>query len=133
MKLEVTYPDAERLMVDHLEPLLDGATVSVGVPADWNPDDTDHLEVELDGTPTVVHPIAQKATLRLVARARTATRAKELAQLAHGHALAGDWPDGITNVRTLTGPTPARDPKTNAELAAVTVQATVRSTPITGS
>jgi hypothetical protein len=135
VKLEVTYPDAERLMVDHLEPLLTDATVSIGVPPAWETGvtDTPHLEVALDGTPSVVHPFAQRATIRLIARASSPTDAKALAQLAHGHALAGNWPDGISNVRPLTGPTPARDPHTEAELAAVTVQVTVRSDSITGS
>lgn len=133
MKLEVTYPDAERLMVDHLGPLLPAATVAVGVPADWTGDSDDHLQVELAGTPLVLHPFAQRATVRLIARARTTSGAKALAQLAHGHALAGDWPEGISNVRPLTGPTPARDPETEAELATVTVQVTLRSEPITGS
>lgn len=130
-RLLVTYPDAERLMVDHLDHL----DARIGVPADWSPQDDEDsvLEVRLDGTPRDLHPIAQQSTVRLIARATSPTAAKALAQEAHAYALVGPWPDGITNVTPLTGITPARDPKTLAELAAVTVRVTVRSTLLDGS
>lgn len=132
-KLLVVYPDAEALIIDHLKAVMSGCTVGIGVPANWKKGSTPRLEVAWDGTPSVVHPIAQRATVRLTARADTPAQAKQLVQEAHGHVLYGPWPDGISNVRSLTGPFPARDPQTLAELASVTVQVTVRSAPFDGS
>lgn len=128
----VTFPDAERLVVDHLTPLLT-ADVGVAVPKDWKPTSTPHVQVAWDGTPQVDRFIAQHPTIRLTARAATPTAAKALAQQASAHAIAGPWPAGITNVTPLTGPFPARDPQTKAELASVTLRVTVRSTPLVGS
>lgn len=129
----VTYPDAERLTVTCLDGLLPTVDVGIAVPPTWKPADTPHVQVAMDGTPRVFHPMAQQPTIRLIARAATPTLAKELAQEAAGRLIAGPWPDGITNVQALTGPFPARDPQTKAELASVTVRVTVRSTPLDGS
>lgn len=128
----VTYPDAERLTVDHLTPLVT-ADVGIAVPPAWKPGSTPHLLVAWDGTPNVDRFIAQHATIRLTARAATPTAAKALAQEASARMLVGPWPTGITNVTPLTGPFPARDPQTKAELASVTLRVTVRSTPLVGS
>lgn len=127
----VTYPDVEELIIDHLVDL----DARNNVPPDWTPgSDGDYvLEVHLDGTPRDLHPIAQQSTVRLVARAGTTSQAKALALEAHGRALVGPWPTGITNVQKLLGLTTAQDPATLAELAAVTVRVTVRSIPIDGS
>jgi len=123
----VTFPDAERLTVDHLGPALTGVDVGVNVPPRWKLGDTPHVQVALDGTPIVDRFIAQRATFRLTARADSTTAAKALAQRASAHMLAGGWPAGITNVQPLTGPFPARDPQTLAELVSLTVQVIVRS------
>lgn len=131
-KLLVTFPDAERLVLEHLEPLL-AEDVGIKVPADWKPGSTNHLQVVLDGTPVVHRFVAQLATIRLTARCATPTEAKALAQLGLAYLVAGGWPDGITNAVPLTGPLPARDPQTLAELASVTARVTVRSTPVVGS
>lgn len=136
MKSLVTYPDAERLTVDYLTDELDeDATIGVGVPIGWAKDDTPHLEVALDGVPLLDHPMFAHATVRLVARAETTTEAKRIAMKALGVLCGHPGGDGITTVRPLTGPLPARDPASQAELAAVTARVTVRSIPIepTGS
>lgn len=132
MKLAIEYPDAERLSVDYLTTELDDGdtTVGVGVPDGWTKTDPAHLEVALDGTPVLHHPMFAHATIRLVARAATTTEAKRLVTRGLGVLCAHPGGDGIATVRPLTGPLPARDPKTEAELASVTARVTVRSTPI---
>lgn len=128
MKTLATYPDVERLVVDWLTSELDepDCTVGVGVPAAWQPGDK-HLQVDLDGTPRMDHPVAAYATVRLVAWADSTTDAKRLAMRAHGVLLAHPGGDGIAGTRALTGIFPARDSKTGAEIASVTARVTVRS------
>jgi hypothetical protein len=132
VKPAVEYPDAERLTVDYLTAELDeDATVGVGVPDGWTSADDPHLEVALDGVPLLAHPVCAHATIRLVARAGSTTEAKRIATKALGVLAAHPGSDdGIHTVRPLTGPLPARDPKTEAELASVTARVTVRSAPI---
>lgn len=123
----VTYPDAERLVVDLLAADLaeETCTIGIGVPTDWTADDDPHLQVALDGTPADEHPIRQVATIRVTAWARNPSDAKTLAQLAHGHLLTH------FEISRLTGLLRARDEDHQAELASFTVRASVRSTPIT--
>jgi hypothetical protein len=103
-------------------------TVGVGVPEGWTPDVTPHLEVAWDGTPVVfAQGVVYGATLRIVARAKTTTTAKRLASLAQGLLTAHSGGGGITSFRPLTGPLPARDPDTRAELCSVTLRATARA------
>jgi hypothetical protein len=135
MKPTVTYPDPERETVDILTDLFEDAgenavTVGVGVPDGWTPGDNPHLGVACDGTFTDLHPIIARSTIRLVARAATTTEAKRLAQLAHGLLCGWRGDAGVSAFQPLTGLLPARDPKTDAEIAAVTVRALLRSTPV---
>lgn len=126
MKLTVTYPDAEHLVVDYLDPLMgDQCTVGVGVPSDWKPTSTPHLEVALDGTPRHQHPMVMHHTIRLVAHAGDTTTAKRIATDAQGH-LAAATSGGIAT-RVLTGCLPARDPQTHHEIASNTTRVSVRS------
>jgi len=116
------------MAVDHLaadlDDLAEAATVAVGIPSHWTVEDDPHLQVAVDGTADD-HPIAQRHTLRVTARARDATEAKRVAQLAHGLLLARH------QYRPLTGLFTTDDPDSGAQLASFTVRATVRSTPIT--
>lgn len=127
----VVYPDAERAVVDLLGTLLaaagEGASVGVGVPTGWDPTvDLPHLQVAWDGTPIVEHPIVARCTIRVVARAATTTEAKRLAWLAHGLLLGHGGT--VATFAPLTGPLPARDLDTAAELCSITLRATFRST-----
>lgn len=127
MKLAATYPDVERMVVDYLTDQWDeDGTISVGVPVTWTPGDT-HLQVDLDGTPLMDHPIGAHHTVRLVAWSSSTSEAKRLAMKAHGLLLAHPGGDGVANTRHLTGVFPAHDSKTGAELASVTARVTVRS------
>lgn len=131
-RLAVQAPDAERLVVDYLEPLIDDAEVGVQVPAEWESgvSDTPHLQVALDGTPRIDHPVTHHATVRLTARAKSTTEAKELAARAQGLLCAHPGGGGIASTTPLTGVLPARDPQTNAEIASTTTRVIVRSTEI---
>lgn len=136
MKPVVTYPDAEELVVTFLGGIYRPAhTVGVGVPRGFGKGSKRHLQVAWDGTPSGVHPLAENATIRVVAHVPpesnhtepSQTDAKALASEARGLLLAGPWPDGISNVRHLTGTFPAIDPQTKAALASFTVQVRIRS------
>lgn len=133
-KPAVTYPDVENLVVDYLTDELDAqlsdATVAIGVPGDWHRSDPPHLQVSLDGTPAVDHPISERATVRLTAYADTTSASKALVNLACGLLCAHPGGDEIAATHKLTGVLPAHDDETGAELASVTVAVTVRSTPI---
>lgn len=137
MKLARTYPDAERLTKDLLDDLIAGhepdVTVGIGVPSDWTTDSPEHLQVALDGTPALEHPVIAHSTVRIVAWSASTTRSKELANLALGLLCAHAGGDGISAILPLTGIFPARDPDNRGELASVTVRVTVRSTPIESS
>lgn len=130
----VEVPDAERLTVDLLESLIASyepdVTVGIGVPDGWDVNSDPHLEVAWDGTPVDELPAIAHATIRIVARAATSTEAKRLAGLAQGLLLAHNGSAGISVIRNLTGVLPAQDNLTRAELAAVTLRVTVRTTPI---
>lgn len=136
MRPQVQPRDAERLAKDYLADVMADVdcTVSIGVPSDWKPTSTKHLEVASDGVPLNEWPICTHTTIRLVARAASTTEAKALCSTALGWMLAHNGDTDIANTRFLTGVQPARDFETNAELAAATVRVTCRTEPIsTGS
>lgn len=135
MKPEVEPRDTERLVVDFLDgEISDVCTVGVGVPETWTPaSELPHLEVALDGEFVQSWPVATVCTVRLVARAASTTEAKALCGLAFGVLCAHNGDGVIAGTRPLTGVIPARDPQTQAELAAATVRVTVRTEPISGS
>ena len=134
MKPEATYPDPERATLELLETLIGphepDVTVSTGVPTSWTASSDPHLQVVWDGTPTLQHPSLAHCTVRIVARATSTTEAKRLAWLAHGLLCAHRGTGTVRVVLPLIGVVPARDPDTQAELAAFTVRVTVRSEPI---
>lgn len=134
MKPAVTFPDAERAVVDLLAGLIGphqpDATVGIGVPPGWGTSSPPHIEVDWDGTPTNFHPVADRPTIRVVVRARTTSEAKRLAQLARGLLLAHTGAGDIARIRPGVGVMPARDPDTKAELASFTLLVTVRAIPI---
>ena len=129
MKPLAAFPDPEPLIRAVLDVALDGegCTIGVGVPPGWNPDTSPpHLEIAWDGTPVVAGTIA-RATIRLVARARATSTAKNLALKAQGHLLAHTGGGGISAIGPGVGVQPVSDDDTGAELAWFTVRATCRS------
>lgn len=133
-KLAVTFPDVERLIRDLLEELITphepDVTVGIGVPTDWTPTSPEHLQVVSDGIPERTQPIVAHATVRLVARAASTSRAKAIAALGEGLLLAHKGGGGVSVIRPLAGVLPARDPDTRAEIASVSLRVSVRSQPI---
>lgn len=131
MKPTVTYPDVERAVRDALAtaiaPYEPTVTVGVGVPSDWTIMSAPHLQVALDGTPGMAHPVYAYSTVRVVAWAASPTEAKALAWLAHGLLLA----QRVLAIAPLTGLLPARDTETRAELASFTVRVSTRSVSVT--
>lgn len=141
-RLAVTYPDPEPLVVAYLEDLLaetahdfDGVTVSKNIPASFDPTDKTqplHLQVALDGVPQADHPVMWHCTVRVIAWAPTGRQSLAIrgAAFAQGLLLANNGTGGISSTSFLTGPLPARDPETAADIAATTTRVTVRSQPI---
>jgi hypothetical protein len=120
--------DTERLVVDYLTVALTdvNCTVGIGVPEAWTPSSTPHVEVALDGLADQ-WPVVTQGTVRVVARAGSTTAAKALCAVAFGWLCAHEGDGVIVSARPLTGPIPATDPDTHAELAAATVRVTVRT------
>ena len=109
-------------------------TVATGVPRGWTRGAEDHLQVDLDGTPTVRYPIMWDATIRMTAWASSPTDAKALAGLAQGLlAEHGGGSDGIARTRPLTGVLLADDPDSGAFLASTTTRVTVRADDVAGA
>lgn len=129
MSVLVTFPDVERVIVDHLDGLVT-PPVSVGVPSGWQPttDTPIVIEVASDGVPVAQWPIVQYVTVRVVARGRSTTAVKAAAAEAQALLLATPWPSDVSSIRFLTGILPARDPDTRVEVASFTVEVALRST-----
>ncbi len=135
MKPLVSYPDPEPVVVGMLEggmaDIGEDLTVDIGVPPGWDRKTSKpHLQVDLDGTPVVEAPIRAFSTVRVVAWAATTGEAKRIAAVAHGWLLANSGRGGTDSISHLTGVAPAHDPKTKAELAAVTLRVGMRSVEI---
>lgn len=137
MKPAVTFPDPEALVVPVLTDLLaaygSDATVSVGMPDNWDPDaDPLHVEVAWDGTPDVSWPLVAWPLVRLVVHGPNPSPVTELVGIASG--LLASSSD--LSWRPQLFPPPAQDPqRTGVHLAAITGRLTTRSQPIdlTGS
>lgn len=142
MKLAVTYPDPEplvvKLLVDKVAQTshnFGAVTVGKTIPATFdasNPTQAIHIQVVLDGTPFADHPIVAHTTIRLVAWAPRGKQSLAIrgAAFAQGLLLSQHVGYGIAGATYLTGPLPGRDPDSDAEIAATTTRVTVRSQPI---
>lgn len=126
MKPVAVPPDAERVTIDILTAALAArsvtATVGVNIPTTWTTASTQHLQVALDGTPSLQYPILARATVRLTAWASSTTAAKALVSLAQGLMCSHPGDVSVSSVQALTGVLPARDPDSGAQLASVTVR-----------
>lgn len=131
MKVERTYPDAQRLVRDYLAARMTAlgrdVTVAVGLPATWTSRDRPHLQVNSDGVPVMRHPVSMKATIRVTAWSDSQTVSNELATLAMGVLLAVTHEGGMAGIRQLTGPLPAKDADNHAEVSYITVGVRLRS------
>ena len=129
MKPTVFYPDAEDTTCDRLDLLLadEDCTVGIGKPTDWTTASAPHVQVNLDGTPRIEHPVVAYSTLRVTVWAYGTTAAKTLAATAMGLLLAEPY------VSPLTGLLPASDKASGADLASFTCRVATRSQPLAGS
>ena len=127
MKVLRTYPDVERLVVDHLGSQVEGFTVAVGGPPDdWTTASDPHVQVNLDATATV-HPISATSTVRLTAWSASPTTSKRIVQECQALMLYEPG-DGIVHTRPGAGLITAHDDDHDAELASLTVLVRTRST-----
>lgn len=135
---EVVYGDGEAEAIDWLTAELPerlpselvGCTVGVELPSTWKAKTSPpHVQVVLDGTPSAVHPIIARQTIRLVSWTRTHTLSKQLCAIAQGCLLVHTGNEVVSNVEFLTGVQPARDPNHDAPIASATSRMTVRAEP----
>jgi len=129
-----TYPRVVRLVVTLLATLLDdldeAATVAANVPRHWTPTAGTHVQVASDGVPELDHPVAIYPTVRVTVWAADPDEADRVAGICLGLLAGHPGEGGIGATRPLTGPLPARDADTGADLSSVTVRVTVRSVPL---
>lgn len=95
------------------------------VPVGWTPSSKPHLSVFMDGG-TTVWPVAQFATVRVVARAATNDAAKDLARWAEA-VLLSHGGTVFPQVQPLLGVVPVKDQETGHQLAWFTVRVSVRT------
>lgn len=119
-------PDAERLVIDYLTGALGAraqdVTVGTIVPAAWVSGTKAHVQVGLDGTPSVTYPVLWRASVRITAWSSSTTAAKALAALCEALMLSHPGSAGVASVQSLTGVLPVKDPDTGAQLASVSVR-----------
>lgn len=125
-KLLAVPPDAEHVVRDYLETALaarsQDVTVGVDLPTIWTTETKPHVQVALDGTPSVNYPVLWKATVRVTAWSSSTTTAKALAALCQALLCAHPGDVSVASVQPLTGVLPTRDPDTGAQLASVSVR-----------
>lgn len=119
-------PRAETVVVDILTAALaaraQDVTVGVIIPASWTVGTKPHVQVALDGTPSVTYPILWRASVRITAWATATTVAQDLVGLCEALLLSYSGSVAVASVQSLTGVLPARDPDTGAQLASVSVR-----------
>lgn len=135
MRPSVQGRDVEALVIALMADLLaaEDCTVGLGVPDDWTPTSTPHLQVVSDGQ-AGPWPVATKDTIRLVARGNGRTATVALCRKAQGRLVAYNGDENIAQTKYLTGPLWAIDPQTRHTIASATVQVTTRTESVdTGS
>lgn len=126
MKPLVVPPNVEAIVGDYLRTTLlargQDVTVGVVIPPTWSSTTKPHLQVALDGVPSVTYPVLWECSVRVTAWASGTTTAQTLVNLAFGLLCSHPGSAQVGSIRPLTGCLPARDPDTGAQLASVTVE-----------
>jgi hypothetical protein len=117
---------AERVTIDYLTSVLasrgQDVTVGVTIPTTWVVGTKPHVQVALDGTPTVAYPVLWRASVRITVWHASTTTAQDLAALCQALMCAHPGSPQVASVKPLAGVLPARDPDSGAQLASVTVR-----------
>lgn len=127
MKPVVEFADAERAIVDYLSTKLPDVNVGTFFPkSSTDAPSVPFLQVGWDGTPAVVYPVTQRATVRLTAWGSSPTPAKALFARAQGYLSAHPGDASVWSTVPLTGGLPTRDPDTLLFLCSGTFRVNVR-------
>lgn len=134
MKPLVTFPDAEAAMRDYLGPLWAARSES------YKPDvisnkfpgalavGATHLQVELDGTPTVEYPATERATVRFTywTHALAPDDAKDGAAITQALVATHPGDSDVWSTRILTGRLKGQDAATKNRFVSFTARITLR-------
>lgn len=125
-------PDAERVVIDYLTSTLaalgNDVTVGLNIPSAWVAGTKAHVQVGLDGTPSIEYPILWRASVRVTCWHASTTAAKSLAAMCQALLCAHLGSSQVASVQSLTGVLPTRDPDTGAQLASVSVRVNLLGT-----
>lgn len=134
MKVAVTFADPEALAKSYFESVLVGRaeayaadTVSNKFPKVALAGDATHLQVEVDGTPTLgaTYPVTKRTTLRVTAYSSPTNQnnAKDLHDLALALLAAHPGNADVVAFVPLTGDLKTTDPATGNNLVSFTMRA----------
>lgn len=137
MKQLVTFPDAEAVMLAYLKPLWEAraetsrpATFSNAFPTAAPVGVRTHLQVELDGTPTVEYPAVERATVRFTLWSAPGKTDSVKAAAAITQGLVATHPGSaqVGATRILTGRLKGVDPATKYPFVSFTARVSLRPT-----
>ena len=136
MKPLVTFADAEAVMLSYLGPSWASRaeaykpdTMSNSFPGTLAAGQT-HLQVELDGTPTVEYPSTERATVRFTfwTSAGAPSDAKAGAHITQAFVATHPGDGDVFSTRILTGPLKGQDAATKNRFVSFTARITLRPT-----
>lgn len=133
MKVTVDYPDPEVATRELLTTLLADldAEVRIGIPATWDKTvDPPQVEVSWDGTPRRMASVAIWCLVRVVVHGNGLSAMKALTNTIIGRIEGGPTHPDIACITVDTGPLPAMDPTTRADLVSFNLEVCVRAVPV---
>lgn len=138
MKPEVVFPDPEAAVIAHLKAKWLGrsesykpTTYSNAFPKTNLTGDQTHVQVALDGTPTVDgYPFVERCTIRVTTYAAPGkpTNAKEAATRNQAFVYAHPGDDVVWSTKNLTGRLKGTDQATGNEFVSFTARVNMRPT-----
>lgn len=137
MRQLVTFPDAEAVVLTYLKTAWQNrseefrpTTSTNAFPRSAPTGLSTHMQVELDGTPAVEHPVMQRATVRVTLWAAPGKPDSAKAAQALTQALLAIHPGSsqVGAVKVLTGPLKGVDPSSKYPFVSFTARVTLRPT-----
>lgn len=131
----MVFPDAERALREYLAPLwaaradvFEPATITNKFPATALAGNATHLQVELDGTPTVEYPATERATVRFTFWSAPSSQdnAKNGAAVTQAFVATHPGDDDVWSTRILTGRLKGVDPDTRNNFVSFTARVSLR-------